>query len=114
MRPDDTSRLIDIVLAAREAIELAEGATQDVLMETRTLQLSLVKLIEVIGEAASRLTGETKSAIADVPWIDIIGMRHRLVHDYMSIDYDVVWEVVQLDLPALIQSIEAAFPDLAS
>lgn len=106
MRPDDASRLADILVAAREAIALTDGVSQAEYVSNRTLQLALVKLIEVVGEAASQLTQAKRAEITGVPWSDVIGMRHRLVHDYMSVDLDVVWEVVSDDLPGLIASIE--------
>jgi uncharacterized protein with HEPN domain len=64
--------------------------------------LALVKAIEIIGEAAYQVSSETRWQIPGVPWEDIMGMRHRLVHAYFDIDLDVLWSTVQNDLPPLI------------
>ena len=69
--------------------------------------LALVKAIEIIGEAAYQVSSETRSQIPEVPWEDIMGMRHRLVHAYFDIDLDVLWSTVQNDLPPLIAVLES-------
>lgn len=70
----------------------------------------LVKLIEIVGEAARRLTREFQVEHSTVPWSDIIGMRHKLVHDYDRIELDVVWETLTVDLPALVAYVEPLVP----
>jgi len=62
--------------------------------------LPLVKEVEIIGEAAHQLPDKTRSSLPDMPWEDIIGMRHRLVHAYFDINLDIVWRTVGEDLPA--------------
>jgi len=74
------------------------------------LQLAVEKLIENIGEAASRLSGDAQARLPEVPWHDIIGMRHRLVHGYMDIDLTKLWEVMTADLDPLIEAIEPLVP----
>ncbi|MHB8376990.1 MAG: HepT-like ribonuclease domain-containing protein [Dehalococcoidia bacterium] len=107
---DDTSLLLDILLAADEARTLAAPSTYEDLLEDRKLQLSLVKLIEIIGEAAGRLSEEARAGAPGVPWHNIIGMRHRLVHDYGRIDFAFVWQVVQNGLPPLMEAITPLLP----
>ena len=63
--------------------------------------------MQVIGEAASRLPTSTIEEHPEIPWSEIVGMRHILVHDYMAVDLDVVWEVVTIQLPGLVASLEA-------
>ena len=109
-RPDDASLLVDILISARDARAMASDATLDDLLDDLKLQLALVKLIEIIGEAASRLSSDTRQAIPDVPWDKMIGMRHRLVHDYGRIDYEVIWRVVQDDIPRLLAALESHVP----
>jgi uncharacterized protein with HEPN domain len=107
MRPsDDRALLLDMLLAAREARVLATGATRDSLMEDRVLFLALQKLLENIGEAASRLSDDARATLPSVPWKDIVGMRHRLVHDYTRVDLDRVWLVIETDLDVLIAELE--------
>jgi uncharacterized protein with HEPN domain len=72
--------------AAREAISFAIGRCREDLDDDRQLTLSIVKLLEIIGEAATKLAEETRSKLADLPWSDIMGMRHHLIHAYFDID----------------------------
>jgi uncharacterized protein with HEPN domain len=66
------------------------------------LMLALVKSIEIVGEAASRISAATCEDLSELPWPDIIGMRNRLIHAYYDIDRDRVWDTVEQDLPPLI------------
>ena len=70
------------------------------------LQLALIRLIEVIGEAAGRVSDDTRNQISSVPWPLVIAMRNRLIHGYFDVDVDRVWDTVVNDLPALIAAIE--------
>ncbi len=70
------------------------------------LRLALAYLIQIIGEAASRVSLVFQEGHTEVPWSEIIGMRHKIVHDYLGVDYDIVWEVVTADLPVLAGKLE--------
>ena len=70
------------------------------------LALALIKSIEVVGEAAARTSTETRAKYPAVPWVDVIGMRNRLIHAYFDIDLDRVWDTVTVDLPPLITVLE--------
>lgn len=109
-QPDDAALLVDILIAARDARTIATGATLEGLLDDLKLQLALVKLIEIMGEAASRLSDEARRSIPAVPWDKMIGMRHRLVHDYGNIDYEIVWAVVANDVPGVIAALETSVP----
>jgi uncharacterized protein with HEPN domain len=76
------------------------------------LVLALVKEIEIIGEAASRLSLETRQQIPALPWTDIILMRNRLIHAYFDVDLDIVWKTFTDDLPPLIQELEKHLPHI--
>ena len=102
MLKDDTIRLRHMLDAAQEAIMFANGRSPSDLDHDRMLVLSLVKDIEIIGEAAYQVTETTRKQLQDIPWEDIIGMRHRLVHAYFEINLDILWRTVQDDLPTLI------------
>jgi len=91
---------------AREAVDFARGRGRADLDEARWLQLALVHLIEIIGEAANRVPGETRAAYPGIEWPKIINMRHRLAHGYDIVDYNIVWDTVQDDLPPLIAALE--------
>lgn len=91
---------------AREAIELMQGKTRQSLDKDRLLQLSLVRLVEIVGEAAGRVTETTQALHAHIPWREITGMRHRLIHGYDFVDYDILWQTIKEDLPVLIRQLE--------
>jgi uncharacterized protein with HEPN domain len=89
MRRDDEVHLRHMLDAAREAMSFAQGRTRADLDRDRMLVLSLVKDIESIGEAAYQIAEATRDELPAIPWADIIGMRHRLVHAYFDINLDV-------------------------
>ena len=109
MRRDD-AWLLDMLLAARDAVDFARGRTRDNLNSDRQLVLSLVKSIEIIGEAAAPISQETRENHPDIPWPKIIAMRNHLVHAYFEINLNRVWEVVQNDIPDLISLIVPLVP----
>jgi uncharacterized protein with HEPN domain len=106
MRSDDSIRVRHMLDAAREALAFAENKTRADLYENRLLALGLMKSIEIIGEAASKISKDCRQACPEIPWADVIGMRNRLIHAYSDIDPDVLWETVTDDLPSLIPTLE--------
>ncbi len=110
MRRDDRVRLRHMPDAGREAMSFVRDRTSADLGSDRLLVLALVKEVEIIGEAAYQLSEETRATIPDMPWEDIIGMRHRLVHAYFDINLDVLWRTVEDDLPVLVSLLEASMP----
>jgi len=110
MHKDDAIRLRHMLDAAHEAIDFAQGRTRVDLNGDRKLVLALVKDIEIIGEAAYQVSQTARDQLPDIPWDDIIGMRHRLVHAYFDINLDILWRTVQDDLPPLIVELERVAP----
>jgi uncharacterized protein with HEPN domain len=110
MRKDDLVRLRHMLDAARDAISFTRNATRKTLDSDRKLTLSLVKSIEIIGEAASKVSKESREQCPGVPWTDIVAMRNRLIHAYYDIDLDRVWDTVTSDLPPLITELEKIIP----
>ncbi len=108
----DRVRLLHILDAIRELEEHASTVTEDVLDQDAMLRYAVVKLIEVIGEAANLLTKELRQAHPEVPWNLVIGMRNRLVHDYFRIDTAVVAEVVRFHIRAPKPQVEAILQSL--
>jgi uncharacterized protein with HEPN domain len=92
--------------ASREAISFIASRSREDLGRDRMLALSLVRCIEIVGEAASRVSGETQALAPHIPWQDIVGMRNRLIHAYFDIDLDRVWDTVLDDPPSLIAQLE--------
>ena len=74
------------------------------------LRLALTHLVQVIGEAARKVSPEFTTTHPEVPWENIVGMRHKLVHDYLGVDEDIIWQVMTKDLPKLVQSLEPLVP----
>ena len=94
--------------AAREAVMFTKDQDRKTLDGDRKLVLSLVKSIEIIGEAASKVSDERRKKMPDIPWIEIIGMRHRLIHAYFDVDLDILWSTVENNIPPLIKELEKA------
>lgn len=101
-RHDELLRLKHMLMHAQEAVKMARGKQRLDLDQERMLELALVRLIEIIGEAATRVSELTKAQYPIIPWTQIAGMRNRLVHGYDQVDLDVLWDTVQDDLPSLI------------
>ncbi|MBI1259263.1 MAG: DUF86 domain-containing protein [Chloroflexi bacterium] len=110
MNESDLSRLQDMLESALAAQEFAQGKTRHSLDNDKQFQYALRKALELIGEAASKVTQETRNQHPQIAWQPIIGMRNVLTHIYMHIDYDRVWDVVVHDLPPLISELEKIIP----
>lgn len=108
MRTEDHIRLQHMLDAALEAQVFSAGKLRAELDSNRMLVLATVKELEIIGEAATKVSAQTQALIPELPWADITGMRHRLVHAYFDIDLDVLWQTIVQDLPPLIQSLSTA------
>ncbi len=92
--------------ASRETVASAQGRTRADLDHDRIYALGLVKCIEIIGEAAARVSPEAQSQHPQIPRPQIIGMRNRLVHAYFDLDLDQVWNAVTEDIPPLMAALE--------
>jgi uncharacterized protein with HEPN domain len=108
MHKDDAIRLRHMLDAGREALSFAEGKLRTELDANRMLALSLVKSIEIIGEAASRVSPDCRAQCNEIPWPDIVAMRNRLIHAYFDINLDILWHTVTEELPPLVVELESA------
>lgn len=104
-RPEDETLLRDMVDHARRAIAAVAGKERGDLDVDDVLAAALERFIEVVGEAASKISPAARESLPGVPWFEIIGMRNRLIHGYASVDHDIVWTVVTSDLPSLVREI---------
>lgn len=102
----DEIRLRHMLDHAREAVEMTAGKIREDLARDRKLELSLTRLIEIIGEAASKVSPGFQQNHGELPWPQIISMRHRLIHGYDAVDLNVLWDTVENDLPDLITKLE--------
>lgn len=114
----DAVYLSDILSAAADLREFARAASFEEFRSNKTLRYAMLHALTVIGEASSKLSDELKERYADVPWQRVSGVRHRIVHDYSRLDYELLWQVVAVFAPDLEQSVEAIFriefPELAA
>jgi uncharacterized protein with HEPN domain len=109
MKRDD-AYLLDIVLAARKAIRFLEGMSWAEFAKSELHQTAVIRPLEIIGQAAGRVSAETQQSHPEIPWQQMIGVRNRLIHECFRIDLKAVWDTVHTDLPALIAQIEPMIP----
>jgi uncharacterized protein with HEPN domain len=105
-RHDDEPRLHHMLDHAREAVNMARGKTRADLDTDRQLNLALVRLLEIVGEAAARVSNETRERYPDIQWPEIVSLRNRLIHGYDEVDFGILWEIIRSDLPSLISRLE--------
>lgn len=92
--------------SAQEAVTFLAGANRSALDQDRKLTLSLMRLIEIIGEAASQVSKEFQAENPQIPWPQIVAMRNRVIHAYFDVDLNILWDTVKDDLPPLITELE--------
>ena len=111
MHAEDRVRLHHMVEAAESALQFIAGRQRTDLDEDRMLLFALVRAIEIVGEAASRLSEEMKATHTGIPWRAIIGMRNRLIHAYFEINTAIVWQTVTQEIPALLPQLRVLETD---
>lgn len=104
--PKDEDRLRHMLDAAKEAVQFLQGRRRSDLDTERQLALSVVHLLEILGEAASNISEDFRRRHSDIPWSRVAGTRNRLIHGYFDIDLDIVWKIVTTQLPPLISHLE--------
>ena len=109
-QPDDQALLLDMLMLARRVRERTERLSRENFDDDDNLQLATMHLIQSIGEAASRTSQQFRTSLPQIEWPAIIGMRHRLVHEYLRVSVDVVWATAIDDIPALIAILERLVP----
>lgn len=109
-KADDLVRLRHMLDAARKATSLVERRERSDLDKDEMLALALVRLLEILGEAAKRVSKEVRADHPQVAWPAIAGTRDRLIHGYFEVDLDIVWSIVTRDLPPLIAALERMIP----
>jgi uncharacterized protein with HEPN domain len=108
MPPDvkDMARLWDMLDAARMAVEFTKGLRFENFLKDRRTRSAVERNLEIIGEAARRVSAETRENNRDIPWRSLIGLRNALAHEYGDIRYEVLWEIITGKLAPLIQQLE--------
>ncbi len=106
----DEAYLLDMLIAAREARDFSEGLTWKTFQQSSLHQHAIAKALENIGEAARKVSNEMKAAHPEIPWREIVALRHRIAHDYFHLDLVRIWQIVQEDVPTLIRLLEPLIP----
>ncbi len=102
----DDAYLFDILDSARTVLEYMRGKTWETFSTDPLLQDAVVRRLEIIGEAAGRVSNEMQKKHASLPWQAMKGTRNRVIHEYDSIQLDIIWDIVQKDLPYLVKELE--------
>lgn len=108
---DENLYLADMLGAARTILVYTAGRTRDELETDGMLRDAVIRQLEVLGEAASRVGERARTDVPGVPWRGIVGMRNVLIHAYHRVDNDAVWAAVTLEIPPLVAALEAAEVD---
>ncbi|HSF83415.1 MAG TPA: HepT-like ribonuclease domain-containing protein [Anaerolineales bacterium] len=103
---DPAIALQQILTHAKEAVDICQGKSRADLDRNRLLNLALTRLIEIIGEAANRVPEDIQTQHPNLPWLQMIGARNRLIHGYDNVDFDILWAIINNDLPILIAQLE--------
>lgn len=102
----DDAYLVDILESSRAALDYMRGKTWDEFSKDAILQDAVVRRLEIIGEAAGKVSSATQKKYASLPWQAMKGTRNRVIHEYDSIELDIIWDIVQKDLPLLVNELQ--------
>jgi uncharacterized protein with HEPN domain len=106
----DLGWVLDMLLAARKAIEYRRGLNEEHFQESGLHQDAILRQLTIVGEAAKRVSAEFRAGHPEVPWRQVAGFRDVVVHDYAGVDLREVWRILQEDLPALVTLLEPLVP----
>jgi uncharacterized protein with HEPN domain len=110
MRRSDDAYLLDILIAARKALKFVEGMDRNEFEDSEIIQNAVIRPLAIIGEASARISRGFRKAHTTLPWAEMVGMRNRLMHEYFRIDYGIIWDTIQKDLPRIIELLEPMVP----
>jgi uncharacterized protein with HEPN domain len=113
MPPEDRVRLKHMLEAIDDASSFIVGRQRGELDSDKMLLFALVRCVEIVGEAASRLSSEVQATAPEIPWAAIVGMRNRLIHAYFDVDTEIVWKTITVELPALAAQLRSLAPNPA-
>lgn len=107
MNAEDAIRLSHMISYCELALSFMIDQQRHTLDDNKMLELAVVRAVEIVGEAASKISSETQTAHPAIPWRAIVGMRNRLVHAYFDINTEVVWQTIMVEIPALLPLLRA-------
>lgn len=103
---DDRVYIEHMIDTANKAIDFVTGLSREDFDHNEQLRLAVTHLLQIIGEAARRVSLDFRNTHPEIPWKAIVGMRSKVVHDYLNIDEDIVWDTVKNDLAPLVSELE--------
>ncbi|MBI5960371.1 MAG: DUF86 domain-containing protein [Chloroflexi bacterium] len=112
--PRDLTYVLDILIAAQRILTYMEGIDRQTFEQDQMRQDAIIRRIEIIGEATRRISPQFRSEHAGISWQEMAGMRSRLIHDYDEVSLNIIWDVIQHDIPALIEQIAPLIPPAES
>jgi uncharacterized protein with HEPN domain len=110
MKKDDLVYVGHMLDLAEQALEKMQGKNRDDFDGDDNLRLAITHLVQTMGEAARQVSADYQAAHPDIEWHEIVGTRHRIVHDYINVDFDTVWEIETFDLPRLVPKLKKILP----
>ncbi len=111
MRPEDRTRSLHMIDAAETVAQFIAGRRREDLESDRLLLFAVVRPLEVLGEAAGRVSAEARAAAPEIPWGIIVSMRNRLIHGYFDIDTAIVWKTAIEEIPELLPRLRAVLEE---
>ena len=108
----DKGRLEHILESINYIFEFSEGIEFEEFKSDMKLRFAIIKNLEIIGEASNMLTNEFREQNPETPWRELINLRHVLVHGYYQIKFELIWEIIQKDLPALKEQIQILYKNI--
>ena len=106
----DSASILDIVKAGQLVLQFAQGVNREQLASDILRQSAILYQISIMGEATKRLSREFREQHPEVPWDDVAGMRDIIAHQYDRVDLDIVWQVIQRNIPELLDMITPLLP----
>lgn len=106
----DDAWLLDMLIAARKAVTYTQGMTVNQFATNELAQNAVIRVLEIVGEAARQVSLKKQDAHPEIPWAELVGLRNRLIHEYFRIDVEKVWDMVRDEIPGLIVALEQLVP----
>ena len=106
----DEPLLLDMLLAAGDAVAFIAALDQAQFTRSKLHQNAVIRSLEVVGEAAAKVSPEFRDAHPEIAWRDMVGMRNRLIHNYSNVSLEIIWDVLQTKLPGLIAALRPLVP----
>ncbi len=108
--PRDETYLLDMKIACSKAVLFTDGVTPEHFSSDAMMQFAVVHAVQIIGEAARKVSPEFRDLHTEIPWLAITTMRHRIVHEYSKVDVEIVWKVVRQHIPELLRLLAPLIP----